>query len=38
MLRPLYLVYARKSPQRPGVSQFVDFIRSADGQKIIDRF
>jgi phosphate transport system substrate-binding protein len=35
--RPLYLVYAR-GDQRPGIAQFVDFIRSAEGQTIIDRF
>jgi phosphate transport system substrate-binding protein len=35
--RPLYLVYAR-GEQRPGIVQFIEFIQSADGQKIIDRF
>jgi ABC-type phosphate transport system substrate-binding protein len=37
--RPLYLVYARKTTeQRPGVTEFLAFIRSAEGQRIIDRF
>lgn len=35
--RPLYLVYAR-GEQRQGIAEFLDFIRSAEGQKIIDRF
>jgi phosphate transport system substrate-binding protein len=35
--RPLYLVFAR-GDQRPGIAQFLDFIRSADGQRIIDGF
>jgi ABC-type phosphate transport system substrate-binding protein len=36
--RPLYLVYARGGEQKPAISEFLDFIRSAEGQKIIDRF
>ncbi|MDP9274165.1 MAG: hypothetical protein M3O99_01055 [Chloroflexota bacterium] len=36
--RPLYLVYARNGEQRPGMLEFVEFIRSADGQRILDRF
>jgi phosphate transport system substrate-binding protein len=36
--RPLYLVYARNGEQKPGVVQFVAFIRSAEGQRITDRF
>jgi phosphate transport system substrate-binding protein len=36
--RPLYLVYARNGEQKPGVVQFVEFIRSAEGQRIVDRF
>ena len=36
--RPLYLVYARKGEQRPGVTEFLSFIRSSEGQKISDRF
>ena len=36
--RPLYLVYARNGEQRPGVVEFVRFIRSPDGKKITDRF
>jgi phosphate transport system substrate-binding protein len=35
--RPLYLVYAR-GEVKPAIAQFIDFIRSADGQRIIDRF
>jgi phosphate transport system substrate-binding protein len=35
--RPLYIVYGRGA-QRPGVAAFVEFVRSAEGQKIIDRF
>jgi len=38
MRRPLLIVYARNKEQRPGVAQFLDFVRSADGQRIIDRF
>jgi phosphate transport system substrate-binding protein len=38
MRRPLYLVFARTGDLRPGVVQFVEFIRSADGQRIVDRF
>ena len=37
LTRPLYLVYARTGEQRPGVVSFLEFIRSAEGQKIIDR-
>ncbi len=36
--RPLYLVLGRSGEQRPGVLEFLAFIRSADGQRIIDRF
>jgi phosphate transport system substrate-binding protein len=36
--RPLYLVLARSGAQRQGVLEFVDFIRSSEGQKITDRF
>jgi phosphate transport system substrate-binding protein len=36
--RPLYLVYARSGGQRPGVAEFIDFIRNSDGQRILDRF
>jgi phosphate transport system substrate-binding protein len=36
--RPLYLVLARGDGQRPGVTAFVEFIRSSEGQKITDRF
>ena len=36
--RPLYLVYARDGEQRPGVLGFLEFIRSAEGQRITDRF
>jgi phosphate transport system substrate-binding protein len=36
--RPLYLVYARSGEQKPAMVQFVDFIHSAEGQRIIDRF
>jgi phosphate transport system substrate-binding protein len=35
--RPLYLVYAR-GDQKPGIAEFLLFIMSAEGQKIIDRF
>ncbi|MEK6206533.1 MAG: substrate-binding domain-containing protein [Chloroflexota bacterium] len=35
--RPLYLVYGR-GDQKPGIAEFFDFIRSAEGQRIIDRF
>jgi phosphate transport system substrate-binding protein len=36
--RPLYVVYARQGEQRPGVLEFIEFIRSSDGQRILDRF
>ena len=36
--RPLYLVYSRNGEQRPGVVEFLGFIRSPDGKKITDRF
>lgn len=36
--RPLYVVYARKGELRAGVAAFVEFMRSPDGQRIIDRF
>jgi phosphate transport system substrate-binding protein len=36
--RPLYLVYPRSGEQRPGVVGFLEFIRSAEGQRITDRF
>jgi phosphate transport system substrate-binding protein len=36
--RPLYLVYSRRGDQKPGTVQFLEFIRSPDGQKVIDRF
>jgi phosphate transport system substrate-binding protein len=38
LTRPLYLVYARNGERRPGVASFLEFIRGAEGQKIIDRF
>ena len=38
LTRPLYLVYARSGEQRPGVIGFLEFVRSAEGQKIIERF
>ena len=37
LTRPLSLVYARSGERRPGVSAFLEFIRSSEGQKIIDR-
>ena len=36
--RPLYLVYPRSGEQRPAIVQFLEFVRSAEGQRIIDRF
>jgi len=38
MRRPLLIVYPRKGELRPGVAQFLEFVRSAEGQRIIDRF
>ena len=38
MRRPLYLVHARQGEQRPAMLEFLVFIRSADGQRITDRF
>jgi hypothetical protein len=31
-------VYARNASLRAGVAEFISFIRSAEGQKITDRF
>ena len=36
--RPLYLVHARNGEPRLGVVEFLAFIRSSDGQRILDRF
>jgi phosphate transport system substrate-binding protein len=36
--RPLYLVTSRNGEQRPGVVEFLAFVQSAEGQRIIDRF
>jgi phosphate transport system substrate-binding protein len=36
--RPLYVVSGRNGEQRPAVLEFLAFIRSADGQRITDRF
>jgi phosphate transport system substrate-binding protein len=36
--RPLYLICARNGEQRPGVVEFLAFVRSTDGQRITDRF
>jgi phosphate transport system substrate-binding protein len=36
--RPLYLVFARNGDPKAGIVEFVDFIRSPEGQKIIARF
>jgi ABC-type phosphate transport system substrate-binding protein len=36
--RPLYLVDARNGEQRPGVVEFLAFVRSAEGQRVTDRF
>ena len=36
--RPLYLVCAHGGAQKPAIAQFLDFVRSAEGQRIIDRF
>lgn len=38
MRRPLYFVYARGAALKPAISELVAFIRSPEGQKIIDRF
>ena len=35
--RPLSVVYARNGEQRPGIASFLEFIRTAEGQRIIDR-
>jgi phosphate transport system substrate-binding protein len=36
--RPLYLVYPRAGESKPAISEFLAFIRSSEGQRIIDRF
>jgi phosphate transport system substrate-binding protein len=36
--RPLYLLTAKSGELKPAVAQFIAFITSADGQKILDRF
>jgi len=38
MRRPLLIVFARKGELGPAVAKFLEFVRSPDGQKIIDRF
>jgi phosphate transport system substrate-binding protein len=35
--RPLYLVYSRTVQPKPAIGQFLEFIRSAAGQRIIDK-
>jgi phosphate transport system substrate-binding protein len=36
--RPLYVVVAKTGNPKAAISQFVEFIRSPEGQKILDRF
>jgi len=36
--RPLYLVMTRTGTLKPGVSAFLDFVKSAEGQKILEQF
>jgi phosphate transport system substrate-binding protein len=36
--RPLYVVFAKTGPQKAAITEFLEFIRSAEGQKILDRF
>ena len=35
--RPLYLVYPRSGQLKPAIAEFLEYIRGADGQRIIDR-
>lgn len=36
--RPLFLVSRRGGAPRPAIASFLEFIRSADGQKILEKF
>ncbi|HUQ41902.1 MAG TPA: substrate-binding domain-containing protein [Candidatus Limnocylindrales bacterium] len=36
--RPLYLLSSKSVGLKPGVTAFIAFVNSADGQKILDRF
>lgn len=36
--RPLFLLFTRSGSPKPAVASFLEFVKSADGQKILDRF
>jgi phosphate transport system substrate-binding protein len=36
--RPLYLLVSKSKTPKPAVAAFLEFVSSADGQKILDRF
>lgn len=36
--RPLYLLVSHSGTPKPAIASFLEFIRSPDGQKILDRF
>lgn len=36
--RPLYLLVSKSKTPKPAVTTFLEFVNSADGQKILDRF
>ena len=36
--RPLYLLYSRSVATKPAVASFLDFVKSPDGQKILEGF
>jgi phosphate transport system substrate-binding protein len=36
--RPLYLLFSRSIAPKPAVASFLDFVKSAEGQRILDRF
>jgi len=36
--RPLYLLSSRSVTSKPAVASFLDFVKSAEGQKILERF
>ena len=36
--RPLYVLFPRAGELKPAIASFLEFVRSPEGQKVIDRF
>jgi ABC-type phosphate transport system substrate-binding protein len=36
--RPLYLLASKTAAAKPAIAAFLEYLSSADGQKILDRF